>query len=480
MMVNPLRDLWGPKTVVGLEITENHICAVQVSHPHSMPEIERVFIKEIEGAGHVREALEAVFSEEKFEKGTVVTALPASLATIREVPLPFDKPKKLRKIIKYQMERYVPYAIEEMVVDFVSSESGERIITAGVQKRALSEHLELLAQFDVDPKIVSLKNVALFHLFIHARKGDSDKPVSIVHLDRDRMIVMVVRGNRIDFIRTVKGVPGRLDALKESLGLYRLKRTPETIQEVLLTGPSAVEEGLAERVSEIAHAHASLWQPFNDFKYRRGKVEKEMQTSLTVALGLAVSMENGSAPVFNLRKEEFSVETVADIKPMVLFMICVLFLLVGLFTFNLYQKLNHQEDYHSALDKSIRQVFADTFPTTKQIIKGREMEQFRDKITTEKGQYQWLDDFSADHSILDVLLVITKVVSRYSGMNIENLGIDGKGIHMDGAAASFKTVDRLKSELSDTGYFENIKLVGAKMDKKLKAIRFNFVLERKS
>ena len=479
-MVNPLRDLLGPKTVVGLEITDHHICAGQVSNPHSAPEVEHVFIKEIESAGHVHEALEAVFSEEKFEKETVVTALPSSLATIREIPLPFDKPKKLRKIIKYQMESYVPYAIEDMVVDFVPSESGERIITAGVQKKALSEHLELLSQFSVSPKVVSLKNMALFNLFAHSRKGDSEKPVSIIYLARGRMVVMVICENQVDFIRTVKGGPGQLDALKESLGLYHLKRTRETIQEILLTGPSAADEGLAEEISEITHVHASLWQPFNDFKLRRGKVEKEMQSNLSVALGLALSMENGSTPAFNLRKEEFAVETVADIKPMVLFMILTFFLLVGLFTFNLYQQLNHQENYYSALNQSIRKVFADTFPQTKQIIRGRELEQFRDKVTTEKGQYQWLDAFYTDSSILDVLLVITKVVSRYPDMNIEHLGADGKGIHMDGATTSFKTVDRLKGELSDTGSFENIKLVGAKMDKKRNAIQFNFVLERKS
>ena len=198
-----------------------------------------------------------------------------------------------------------------------------------------------------------------------------------------------------------------------------------------------------------------------------------------MALGLALSMENGSGPAFNLRKEEFAVETVADIKPMVLFMVVAFFLLVGLFSSNLYLQLYHQEDYHSSLEKGIRQVFVDTFPQTKQIIRGRELEQFREKVRTEKGQYRWLDDFSTDSSILEVLLVITKVVSRYPDMKIENLGVDGKGIHMDGAAASFKTVDGLKGELSDIGYFENIKLVGAKMDKKLNAIRFNFVLERK-
>ncbi len=479
-MVNPLKDLWGPKTVLGLEITDHHVCAVQVSNPQNAPEIEGLAFKEIEGAGHVDETLKKFFSEETFETETTVSALPASLATIREISLPFDNLKKLHKIIKYQMEGYVPYPIEEMVVDFLPSESGEGIITIGVQKRVLSEHLENLSRFALDPRVVSLKNVALFRLFVLSRKGAADHPVAIIYLDRAQMEIQVIRENHLDFIRDVKGGSGHLDALKESFGLYRLKRPGEMIQEILLTGPFSVDGKLAEEITEITGIRASLWQPFDAFKHRDGKVEKGMQASLSVALGLALSTVSGSAPAFNLRKEEFSVETAADLKPMIRFMVIVLFLLLSLFTFHLYQQLNYQEQYYSGLETSIRQVFADTFPETKQIIKGRELAQFREKIAAEKGQYGWLEGFSSESSVLDVLLVFTKVVSKYSDMKIENLSIDGTKIHMDGGAPSFKTVDRLKRELSDTGFFANIKLVGAKVDKKQNAIQFNFVLEKKS
>ncbi len=478
-MVNPLKDLWGPKTVLGLEITDHHVCAVQVSNPHSAPDVEGLAIKKIEGAGHADEVLETFFSEANFETETVVTALPASLATIREISLPFDNSKKLHKIIKYQMEGYVPYPIEEMVVDFLPSESGEGLITIGVQKKVLSEHLENLSRFALDPKVVSLKNVALFRLFVLSRKGGGN-PVAIIYLDREQMGLQVIRENRIDFIRDVRGGSGHLDALKESFGLYRLKRPDETIQEILLTGPSSVDEELSKEISAITNIRAYLWLPFDAFKHRDGRVEKEMQASLSVALGLALSTASGSAPVFNLRKEEFSVENGANIKPMIRFMIAALFLLLSLFTFHLYQQLNHREAYYSGLDASIRQVFAETFPETKQIIKGRELAQFREKIAAEKGLYGWLEGFSSESSVLDVLLVLTKIVSKYADMKIENLSIDGTKIHMDGGAPSFKTVDRLKSELSDTGFFANIKLVGAKVDKKQKAIQFNFVLEKKS
>ncbi len=49
---------------------------------------------------------------------------------------------------------------------------------------------------------------------------------------------------------------------------------------------------------------------------------------------------------------------------------------------------------------------------------------------------------------------------------------------MDGRTASFEAVDRLTGRLTKAGQFKNIKLVGARMDKKDNAVTFNFALER--
>ena len=40
-------------------------------------------------------------------------------------------------------------------------------------------------------------------------------------------------------------------------------------------------------------------------------------------------------------------------------------------------------------------------------------------------------------------------------------------------------MDKLKEDLTGSGYFKEIKLVGAKMDKKEKAVKFSFALEGK-
>lgn len=479
-MFNVLKELFGPKAVVGLELTDRHICAIRVSNPLSSPEIERMAFREFERPGESADALNAFLTEEKIDCETVITALPTHLATIREITVPFDKPKKLRKIIKYQMETYVPFPIDDMVVDFLSSESGDRIVSVGIPKRVLADHLRLLAQADLAPRVVSLANVALFNLFVYTRKGESEAPASILHLDGGQIIVQIIYRDRLDFVRVVHGQAGHLEQLRETFALYRLKNARKPLKEVLLTGPSATNAGLSEEIAQISDAHVSLWEPFREIKHNLGDVDVNRQSRFGVALGLALSLSNGSPNAFDLRKEEFALETAADLKPLIMFMLPALLLIIALFTFNLYQKLYHQEAYYSSLEDSVRNVFLETFPDTTQIVKGREVQLFGERVSKEKGQYQWEDNFTTDGTVLDVLLNVTQVASRYPGMRIDNLSIDGKNIHMDGSASSFKIVDSLKVDLEKSDFFSNIKLVGAKADKRQNSIQFNFVLEKKS
>jgi len=477
-MANPLRDVFGPRAVVGLEITEHYICAVQVSNPQGHPEVEHLVFRKINRPEEQVEALRAIFEEEKLDRDSVISAIPSSLTMTREISLPFDKQNKVRKIIKYQMERYVPYPIEEMVVDFLPTAAGDPVFTLGAHKKAMSDHLDLLAAADVVPRVVSVRSVALSNLLVQSGKCESEKPVFLIHLDEEQTCIQAIFKSRLDFIRTLPGTGGWLDRVKETFALYQLKRPGTTVSEILITGPSADKEGIVVEISALMNVKATLWQPFDQFRCSQDNVERDVQARLSVALGLALSMTSGFYSAFNLRKEEFALESIADTKPLIIFMVSTLFLLVALFTFNLYQKLDHQEAYFAALDRSIRQAFTETFPNTK-LVKGRELEIFRNKFETEKERYRWLDDFSSGGSVLDVILIMTKVISRHTDVKIENLSIDDKEIHLDGSASSFKIVDSLKGKFSKTGCFENVKLVGARADKKQNLVEFNFVLVKK-
>ena len=161
-MINPLKDLLRPKYVVGLQVKDGFIGAVQLYVGLKGPEIDKAVFREAADPERIQEELRKLFQEEGFKKEMIVTSLPSSKAFVREIALPLSHPKKVEKVIKYQMEPYLPCPVDEVLVDFLSSGGNGSILTFGVEKKYLAEHLALLAGAGIEPDAVTLDDIALF------------------------------------------------------------------------------------------------------------------------------------------------------------------------------------------------------------------------------------------------------------------------------------------------------------------------------
>lgn len=478
-MFNPLKVLSMPKYTVGLTVDDRFIGAVRAYRALGRLEIDRVAFKEVENPEHLQEELGEFFQREDLVHDMLVSCIPTSRAVVRQIPLVFDNLKKLGRVIKYQMEPFVPHPIDDMVVDFLPPRPGGDIITAGVLKKVLSEHLESLSQAGLEPKVVSLDDLALFLLYLHTHPGDSGQAASIVNLGENKWVVQILSGGKLDFIRILPETGEDYQGLIESFNLYRLKNPDTPLGKILLTGPQGSKNEVAENLESLLKIKTRVWKPFDEIKHRLGHVETSLQTRLSVPLGLAIGTVEGSEETFDLRKEEFVVGNSVNSKNMSA-LVVTLILLLGLFTFNLHYKLNLQERRYAELKARTRQLFKRAFPATTQFIKGRELAQMDQKMNKEMGKYQWLDNVTQDGSVLKVIMALTRSVEGVSDVKIENLSMEGKEIRLDGRSPSYETVDKLEKQLTNTGLFQTIKLVGAKIDKKDKTVKFNFSIEKKN
>ncbi len=466
-----------PKYLVGLEVNPHFIGAVQIFNSLKGPEIHKIAFRKVSNPERINQGLRSLFFTENLKDETLITCIPTSRAIVRHIPLPIHNLKKLKKIMKYQMEPHVPDPIYDTIVDFVVPEGGEDILTFGVPKRYMSEHLEALSQADLEPGVVSLDNIALFYLYINNNPVESDQPVSIINFGERENVVQIIHGKRLDFIRVLPDGTGHMDDLIDTFNLYLLKKPDPPLGEILLTGQRANAD-MAETLSSRTNCEVSLWRPFEKIKHPLGDIEEDLQSRLSVPLGLAISLVPQSSKIFDLRKEEFTLKTTINLKRMLAFTMAGILLLVGLFTFNVFQKLYIKETYYAELKEDMKAVFIGAFPKAKNIIKGRELAQMNQKMEQEVERSRWLEDVTGERRVLDPLLVVSKTVSGFPDAKIENLSVEEKKIRLDGQISSFEMVDKLEKSLSGTGFFKDIKLVGAKMDKKGAAVKFNFVMER--
>jgi len=191
-MFNPFKSYFAPRFLVGLEIKSGYMGAVQIFNSLKGPEVERIGIEEIKTPQHIHEELKAFFRTKNLKTKLLITSIATSQAVVREIPPSIDNPRKLHKIIKYQMEPYLPSPIEDVVVDFLPPEPQGNIMTIGVEKKRLSEHLESMSQADLEPDVVSMEDLALFFLYIHLHAGKTHQPVSIIHVEVEKKVVLII------------------------------------------------------------------------------------------------------------------------------------------------------------------------------------------------------------------------------------------------------------------------------------------------
>jgi len=476
-MMNPLKDFLKPKYVVGLQVKDGFIGAVQLYVGLKGPEIDRAVFIEVADSDRFQGELKRLFQEGGFKREMIVTSLPSSKAFIREISLPLSHPKKVEKIIKYQMEPYLPCPVEDVLVDFLYPGADGGVLTFGVEKKYLTEHLALLSGAGIEPDAVTLDDIALFSLYLYKHGGESEQPIAIVNQDGESLVVQIIHKKKLDFIRIV---PDNVDQLADTFRFYRMKRPGLSVGEIYFTGNGSSGAGeKAQVLGSRTGIKTMLWRPFDEMRDRLDKTISLLQPKLGVPLGLAIGAVYPPEKSLDLRREEFVPKTYFNLRKLFLFMGAGLLLLAVLLTVNAYQKAYYQERQYNRLQAQVRQVFTEAFPDAVQrIVRGQEVAQLEQKISEEMSQYQGLEEAAGREKILEVLLSLSRIISEDPDVQIENASVEGKDIRIDGRTASFEAVDRLTSRLTKAGQFKNIKLVGARMDKKDNAVTFNFALER--
>ena len=74
MMMNPLKDFLKPKYVVGLQVKDGFIGAVQLYVGLKGPEIDKAVFREVADPERIQEELKKLFQEEGFKKEMIVTS----------------------------------------------------------------------------------------------------------------------------------------------------------------------------------------------------------------------------------------------------------------------------------------------------------------------------------------------------------------------------------------------------------------------
>ncbi|RMF86668.1 MAG: type IV pilus assembly protein PilM, partial [Nitrospinota bacterium] len=451
--------------------------------------------------------------------GTIISAIPAQSVILRTLELPFSDERKIREVIRYELEPHIPYPVEEVIVDFCileRQERGAKVLVAAVSKEVVADHLSLLQEAGIEPEIVDLElfgDLNTYFALYPSEKGE--EVVGLVNVGASKTTLKVVQGKRLLLARSIsKGGNFITEAIQKKLHLS----FAEAEEKKLTEGETAevfavIQTALATLAKELEYTFFSYMarageerelqaivlsgggartpgiseffsQHFEVPVHRIGKEERltalfpqipPLSSSFTVGLGLALRGLNRSAQGMNLRQEEFSFrKSYEEIKGHLIFAGIVLLLILGLHLGTFYYRLGQKEERYQQIRSQIHAVFRETFPQTRVV---DPIQQAKQKIQEGKNKLKAFGGITgAQLSSLEILRELSEKIPPTIKVDVFDLLISTESISMSGKTDSFDSVDNLKKNLETSDYFESVKVTNAKVGLDEDTVEFKLLI----
>jgi len=332
----------GSRTIVGLDIGSHSVKAVEVSRSGSTLALTGVGQARAAAPDQLVEAVREAFSAGGFKTRRVVTAVSGRSVIVRYVPMMNVPDAELRRAVAYEADKYIPFDVDEVVLDCQKVEEAAaaapggqiKVLLVAVKRSVLDEHVAMIQKAGLTPVVVDCDYFALGNAFEARalRLGQEDGTVrALLDIGAAKTSINILKGQTSHFTRDfyvagndvtetlakrfgeapedverMKEDPGQaLESMKEafasvledigsevrlSFDFYE-NQFDQQVQQVHLSGGSVLFPEADKMLSEILGLSAKLWDPLEalDTSDLSEQVAGLGKTSarLAVAVGLA-------------------------------------------------------------------------------------------------------------------------------------------------------------------------------------------------
>ncbi|BDP42490.1 pilus assembly protein PilM [Deinococcus aetherius] len=233
--------------------------------------------------------LKALLAEHRITARHAVTAVPNQSVVTRNIMVPRMERKDLQEAIKWEAERYIPYPIEEVSLDFdllddpatIPEDGQMEVVIAAAPSEAVTRQVEVLRLAGLEPTVVDLKSFAALRALRGSLLGEHLTAAStvdgttvaglspggevglVLEIGASSSVISLVRGERVLMARNI-GVSADdfTTALQKAFDLdfgaaeevklgYATATTPTEDEEDLLNFDLAREQYSPARVFEV-------------------------------------------------------------------------------------------------------------------------------------------------------------------------------------------------------------------------------------
>ncbi len=464
--------------------------------------------------------LRAFLKRHQLLRYPTIASIPGESVISRIVSFPFSNPQKILKTLPFELEPFVPFSIDDLVIDYhplTTSSQQTQVLAVAVPKDILHQRMDLLTKVGLNVQALEVQSLALFNTHQWIYPNTLKNGTLLLDTGHTSTSLCLLGSNGIWGIRTVLG--GIKDFAEHIPQLNEgTTRETERIEEITSRGLNEKDEGsesrslvtedsswnrLLQSLRTTIHAYESQTHITITKTYlggggasmeglpyvvesqlelptveilpaRIGKNMHELPPAFLPALGLSVKpalRAKGSGINFKktLNQAEHKTQEHQNIWNKFAVAIGVI---VALVLLNVFATLHFKESRYLMLQEQLRSQFQEVFPHTKMIV--NEMQQAQSAIIQDR---RMLNFFKGNHTtVLQVLAELSQRLEKEDETEVQEVLIDKQTITVQATTRSFEAVERIKQQVSQIPWVKTLQLMDAQVNTNSKKVTFGLTL----
>jgi type II secretion system protein L len=439
--------------IVGLNIDKGRVAASVVETGLRQTEFKESFTR-----AFATDAELVVILKEKAAEwagARIVSSIPGRHFSQRIVHFPFVDRNRVEKALPFEIEDSLPFPLDDVEIDHFSLDKADKdgakkkeatVLGIMVSKTVLRQHIQLLASAGVDPQVIIPSYIGLYFV-------SKMVPVEGDAILIDGSDLCTKSGNTITACRSFSD-SGATAGINHTLKALEIEGGNRVAKAYLLSADDRLSAALADLGIAVEHVAPEF----------KGKKAAD-----PVSLGLALSEQT------NFRKGEFAYRLVdIGLRKRKRTLIVAGVAVVALAAANIAVKSYLVGSSYGKLDREINAIYRQTFPDAKVV--ADPVRQLRTRLDEAKKKFGVL---GAGTSALDVMKAVTEGIPKEVRVSFQEFNMEGDRLKLQGEAASFESVDKMKAELQKSPLFAEVAVLDTRMgvDNKVK-FRFEMKLKQ--
>ncbi len=440
--------------IIGLNIDKGRVAASIVVTGLRQSELKESFSRAFATDAELVDILKQKAAE--WAGARIVSSIPGRHFSQRNAHFPFADRKRIEKALPFEIEDSLPFPLDDVEIDHFPLDKAEKdgakkkeasVLGILLPKTVLRQHLQLLASAGVDPQVVVPSYIGLY--FVSKMVPVEGNAVLI-----DGSDLCIKSGSTVTACRSFSDTGATAAGINHTLKALEIESGERVEKAYLLTANDRLSTELADGGIAVEHVIPEFG----------GKKAAD-----PVSLGLALSDQ------INFRRGEFSYRRADAAIQKRRRTLIIAGVAAALFaSANLGVKFFLVESSYGKLDREIKEMYRQVFPDAKAV--ADPLRQLRTRLDEARKKFGVL---GAGTSALDVMKAVTEGIPRELRVSFQEFNLEGDRLKLQGDAASFESVDKMKAELQKAALFSDVAVQDTRMgvDNKVK-FRFEIKLKQ--